>query len=195
MKKRLFSVISLSFLTLLFWNPTMIHAEMYGIGPGRMLLEIMPNRQKKVTFKILRRDALLDQRMDVSVKGDGFKHVRLDGGTSLFLPKGKQQVSYTVTIDSTNLVSNHDYSFEVSFLNQEVESNTGSTAFIFGVTGIIQLHVVDKLTEPTNISSEETVSDQIQLSQFSIENLGHAYNKSVHLTLKKSEKENVKRFF
>jgi len=125
--------------------PGTAQAGAIALSPSQIYLTIVPGEEVTGEFYVQRPFPGEDELMDVSVRGEDTSFVSLDGGEELLLPVGEQAVSYPFSIETSGLEVGRSYEWSISFIKQDTEvAGVGSEVHL-GVSGAIQLNVVDQL--------------------------------------------------
>lgn len=146
--------------------PVMTFASVFGMSPGKITLESLPNQTQSLFFTITRSNPSTEDTLSVSAGGTGAESIHLDGGTVLVMPKGKESVAYPFTLNTTGLEIGHTYQPTISFINVRTEPGVldGANQVQVGVTGKVDLKIVEKLTpliEPRNLSRETVIPHEV----------------------------------
>ncbi len=133
------------FFALQCFYPSVAHAGAIALSPSQIYLTIVPGEKVTGEFYVQRAFPGEDELMDVSVRGEDVSMVSLDGGEELLLPVGEPAVSYPFSIETSGLEIGNSYQWSISFIKQDTEvAGVGSEVYL-GVSGAIQLNVVDEL--------------------------------------------------
>ena len=160
----LFFILCLVSIGIVFVQP--VSAGVFGISPGKIEMESLPNKSHDLVFSIVRSNPASDERLRVSVKDEDKNMIELLGGETILMEKGRESIQYPFRLHTTALKIGQTYTPLITFEadSKEFDESLSGNGIKVGIAGKVELKIVEVLTPvilPRDFSKETIIPKDV----------------------------------